>query len=103
MANRIELYTFKHNARFLYIRLSKSKNLNDKLWIRFRYEDKEIKLVNMHVQEYNIGSHEKGAKVTVDLREPTGKTIQLYIKFLSPSYKVKKTMVRRLIKDSPFA
>lgn len=90
MANIIKLYTFKHNARFLYVRLSKSKNLNDKLWIRFRYEDKEIKLLNMNIQEYDITSHEKGAKVTVDLGEPTGKTITFYIEFLSPSIKLKR-------------
>jgi len=90
LKNRIMLYTFKHNARFLYVYLSKSENLNDKLWIRFRYTNKEIKLYNMSVQEYDIGSHEKGAKVTVDLGEPTGETIELYIEFLSPSIKLKR-------------
>ena len=90
MANFIKLYTFKHNARFIYFYLSKTENLNDKLWIRFRYEDKEIKLLNMHVQEYDIGLHEKGAKVKVDLGEPTGSTITLYIEFLAPSVKLKR-------------
>ncbi|GAA3333565.1 hypothetical protein GCM10020331_098100 [Ectobacillus funiculus] len=46
----------------------------------------------MHVQEYDIGPHEKGAKVTVDLGEPTGKNNNAIYRISFSFYKVKKRL-----------